>query len=107
MFVLFLEFLVSLDLSLPKVSTLDVLVFMEYLLESGMSAANITNHLTTIRSMPIIYNCEASAFRDHRIPLFIKSVKIDRPLKPAFKTIIDENILLSMVLECDNFHIQL
>ena len=82
---------------------MDVLAFMEYLLESGMSAANITNHLAAIRSMLIIYNCDVSAFRDHRIPLFIKSVKINRPLKPAFKTVIDENILLSMVLACDQF----
>ena len=68
-----------------------------------MSAANITNYITVIRSMLIIYNCEASTFRDHRIPLFIKSIKINRPLKPVFKTVIDENILLSMVLACDYF----
>ena len=103
MFELFLAFLVALDLSLPQVSTLDVLAFMEYLVESGMSAANITNHLSAIRSMLIVYNCEASAFRDHRIPLFIKSVKINRPMKPVFKTVIDEDVLLSLVLACDQF----
>ena len=103
MFALFLAFLVALDLSLPQISTLDVLAFMEYLLESGMSAENITNHLTAIRSMLIIYNCDASSFRDNRIPLFIKSVKINRPLNPVYKTVIDENILLSMVLACDHF----
>ena len=103
MFALFLGFLVAMGLSLSQVSTMDVLAFMEYLLESGMSAANITNHLTAIRSMLIIYNCDASAFRDHRIPLFIKSVKINRSLKPVFNTVIDENILLSMILACDNF----
>ena len=75
MFALFSSFLVALDLSLPQVSSLDVLAFMEYLLQSGMSAANTTNDLTAIRSMLIIYNCDFSAFRDHRIPLFIKSVK--------------------------------
>ena len=100
---LFLAFLVALDLSLPQVSTLDVLAFTEYLLEFGMSAANITNHLTAIRSMLIIYNCDASAFRDERIPLFIKSVKINRPLQPVFKTVIDEDILLSLVIACDQF----
>ena len=100
-FGLFLAFLVALGLSLPQVSTLDVLAFMEYLLQSGMSAANITNHLAAIRSMLIIYNCDASAFRDQRIPLFIKAVKINRPLQPAIKSLIDEHILLSMVLACD------
>ena len=102
MFELFLAFLVALDLSLPQVSTLDVLAFMEYLVESGMPAANITNHLTAIRSMLIVYNREASAFRDHRIPLFIKSVKINRPLQPVFKTVIDD-VLLFLVHACDQF----
>ena len=53
--------------------------------------------------MLTVYNCEASAFRDHRIPLFIKSVKINRPLQPVFKTVIDEDVLLSLVLACDQF----
>ena len=29
-------------MSLPQVSTLDILVFMEHLLQDGMSASNIT-----------------------------------------------------------------
>ena len=40
---------------------------------------------------------------DHRIPLFIKSDKINKPLNPVFKTVTDEHILLSMVLACDQF----
>ena len=48
---------------------------MEYLLKAGMSASNIRNHLTAIRSMCIIYDCNAYPFRDSRIPLFIKPVK--------------------------------
>ena len=55
-----------------------------------MSAANITNHITAVRSLLIIYNCDASVFRDNRIPLFIKSIKSNRPLNPVIKTVIDE-----------------
>ena len=97
----------ALGLSLPQVSTLDVLAFMEYLLQSGMSAANITNYLTAIRSMLMIYNCDASTFRVHRIPLFIKSVKNNRPLKPIFKTDIDENHVIIVISHVIIFHIQL
>ena len=35
-----------------------------------------------IRSMCIIYNCDTTPFRDNRIPLFIKAVKLNRPLQP-------------------------
>ena len=48
----------------------------------------------------MIYNGDASVFRDHRIPLFIK---INRPLNPVFKTLIDEELLLVMILACDGF----
>ena len=71
-----------------------------------MSATNITNHLTAVKSLLIIYNCDASAFRDHRILLFINSVKINRLLNPVFKTVIYEHILWSIVLYCDNFQFQ-
>ena len=83
---------------------LDVLAFMEYLLQSGMSASNITNHLTAIRSMCIIYNCVTTPFRDNRIPLFIKAVKLNRPLQPKLHFVIDEALLEAIVLACSSLH---
>ena len=67
-----------------------------------MSAANITNHLTAVRSLLIIYNRDVSAFRDHRI--FLKSVKINKTINLVFKTVIDEDISLFVVLACEHFH---
>ena len=96
MFALFMAFLVAVGLSLPQVDTLDILAFMEYLLQAGMTAANITNHLTAIRSCCIIYNINTAPFRDNRLPLFIKSIKINRPLQPSSKLVVDENILYSI-----------
>ena len=104
MFQLFMSFLVALGLSLPQISTLDLFTFMEYLLQSGMSASNITNHLTAIRSMCIIYNCNKIPFRDDRIPLFIKAVKLNRPLQPKLHFVIDEALLHSIVLACSSLH---
>ena len=85
------------DLSLPRISTLDVLAFMEYLAQSGMSPDNITNHITGIRSMSIVYGIDTALFRDQRIPLFIKSLKINRPLAPVVKILIDQTLLLQIV----------
>ena len=104
MFNLFLSFLVALGLSLPSISTLDLLAFMEYLLQAGMSASNISNHLTAIRSMCIIYDCDTSSFRDKRIPLFIKAVKCNRPLQPSLPFVIDELLLHDIVLACSSLH---
>ena len=97
MFQLFLAFLVVVDLSLPGISTMDVLAFMEYLTQSGMSPDNITNHITGIRSMSIVYGIDTTPFRDQRIPLFTKSLKVNRPLAPVVKILIDHTLLLQIV----------
>ena len=68
-----------------------------YLAQSGMSPDNITNHITGIRSMSIIYGIDTTPFRDQRIPLFIKSLKINRPLAPVVKILIDQTLLLQIV----------
>ena len=102
MFALFLSFLVAVGLSLPQVDTLDILAFMEYLLQAGMTAANITNHLTAIRSCCIIYNIDTTPFRDNRIPLFIKSIKINISFQPSAKIIIDESMLHSICKVCSH-----
>ena len=96
MFALFISFLVAVGLSLPQVDTLDILGFMEYLFQAGMTAANITNHLRVIRSCCIIYNIDTAPFRDNKLPLFIKSIKINRTLQPLWKFMVDENTLYSI-----------
>ena len=66
------------------ISTLDILVIMEYLAQSGMSADHITNYITAVRSLCIVYNCDTSPFRHQIIPLFIKSLKLIRLLSCQF-----------------------
>ena len=102
MFALFLSFLVAVGLSLPQVSTWDILAFMEYLLQAGMTASNITSHLTAIRSCCIIYSIDTTPFSDNRIPLFIKSIKINRSFQPSSKNIIDEKLLDSICKVCSH-----
>ena len=97
MFGLFMAFLVVLDLSLHRISTMNILAFMEYLAESSMSPDNIINHLTAARSLAIIYACDTLPFRDHRIPLFIKSLKINRSFQPKITLLVDENLLLKII----------
>ena len=97
MFHTFWAFLVALDLSLSLISTTDILAFMEYLTPNGMSPDHIVNHLTAIRSLCIIYNCDTTPFRDQRLLLFIKSLKINRQFNPCLKLFIDENMLLDIV----------
>ena len=65
---------------------------MEYLAQSGMSPEHITNHITAVRSMYIIYGCNTLPFRDQRIPLFIKSLKLNRSFAPKISIVLDHKL---------------
>ena len=105
MFRLFLAFLVVLDLSLHQLSTMDILTFMQYLHELGMSPDNIVNHITAVRSLSIIYACDTTPFRDHRIPLFVKSLKINRSFQPKIKYWWTKICFLRLLLLPSIYHI--
>ena len=69
---------------------MDILTFMQYLTEFGRSPDNIVNHLTAIRSLCIIYVCDTTPFPDQRLPLFVKSLKINTFM-------VDDQLLLKIV----------
>ena len=85
MFSDFIAFLVVAGLCLTQVSTLQVLAFTEFLYLNRFSPSNIANHLAGIKAMFIIYNLDYTAFLDHRIQLYLKS------LKQAFSTTYSTN----------------
>ena len=93
----FLAFLVVAGLWLPQVSTIDILAYMEYLHGNGMSPSNITNYVTGIRALYILYGPDTQPFRDQRIPLFIKALQINRPLKPTIVLSLDVELLQHIV----------
>ena len=47
--------------------------------------------------MLIVNGQDTSFMRNQRIPLFIKAITINRPVKPSLPLIIDEHILLDMI----------
>ena len=104
MFKDFLTFLSCVSLSLPQVVTQHILAFMEHLHQAGLSPSNITNYVTAIRSMYIIHACDTTIFRDRRIPLLIKPLKISRNLQPVLPLVLDQEILVSIISTCDVFH---
>ena len=97
MFKDFFAFLLILDLTWPQVSTLLLLAVMEYLHNSGMSTANITNYMTAIRCMYIIYGMDTACMRDQRIPMFVRALTRTRVFNPSLPITIDENILSHII----------
>ena len=103
MFADFLAFLVVAGLCLSRVSTSQVLAFMEFLYLNQFSPSNIANYLAGIKAMFIVYDLNHTIFLDNRIQLYLKSLKINRPFQPHIPQIIDEYLLARIVSACDNF----
>ena len=73
MFREFLVFLVVAGLVIDQVTTVTLLIFMEFLLDQNFSPSNIVSHMAAIRSKFILYGLDTSPFRDERIHLFFKN----------------------------------
>ena len=74
-----LAFLVSAGWHLSQVNTVLVLAFLEFPHKNHSSPANISNYLPGIRAMYIVNGLDTKAFRDDRLPLFVKSLKLNAP----------------------------
>ena len=90
MFQDFIGFLVASRLSLGQVNVYVLLAFFEYLHSNAFTVTNISNYLGGIRAFFILYALPTHMFKDWRIQMFGKSLKINRPLlvktSPVFLT---------------------
>ena len=93
MFKDFLFFLEEAQITPFQVTTVIILAFMESLHQKGLSQSNISNHIAGIRAMFIVYGLNTDPFKDERLPLFIKSLKINAPLALKGQKIITVNML--------------
>ena len=71
MFAQFIVFLEIEKMPILQVNTIALLSFMEFCYQSGLSQANISNDLSAIRAMFIVYGLNTEPFKDHRLPLFV------------------------------------
>ena len=102
MFAQFIAFLALEKIPILQVNLIALLSFMEFCYQSGLSQANISNHLSAIRAMFIVHGLNTDPFKDHRLPLYIKSLKIDAVLQPHTSKIVSIDMLHQIVLLCDN-----
>ena len=97
MFRNFLYFLEKAQISPFQVTTVIILAFMEQLHQKGLSQTNIANHMAGIWAMFIVYELNSSPFKDERLSLFIKSLKINAPLSLKGQKIIKVQMLQQIV----------
>ena len=103
MFSDFLGFLVATGLCHHQVNHSLLLMFMQFLSENGLTAANIANYMAGIRAQFIIYNLDTNPFRHEQIQLFSKALKLDRPLQPKSTNIISTDLLQQILMTTQAF----
>ena len=84
-----------------------LLMFMQFLSETGHTAPNIANYMAGIRAQFIIHNLDTTPFRHEQIHLFSKALKLDRPLQPKSTTIISTDLLKDILLLTQKSHFPL
>ena len=88
-----LGFLVAAGLFTHQVTTVTLFIFMEFLLDQGLSPSNIVNYMAAIHSQFILHGLDTAPFRDERIHLFQKSLKYTRLFCPKVNQIITTDML--------------
>ena len=96
----FLAFQVAAGLPHSQVNSNFLLSFMEYLYQSKLSSSHIANYMAALRSFYIINALDTTPLKDERIPLFLKSIKIQAPFAPTIKPAIDVRRLESIIQQC-------
>ena len=99
----FLAFHVVAGLPYYQVNTEILLSFMEFLHSNGLSANHIANYMAALRALHILFALQTDSFKDDRIPLFLKAVKIQDPLSVPTRSHIDIDTLSSIIALCDSF----
>ena len=92
----FLVFLVVTGLTPCQVNVDIILAFLGYLLDNSLSVANICNYLAVLRTMCTIQCLPTHPFRDEKIQMLVRSVRINRPVVLKSKSIFTEQILVDI-----------
>ena len=65
-----------------QVTPLILLAYLEFLATCQLSESNISNNIAASRALHVIHGVPTLPFKDQRILLFIKSLKLTKPFAP-------------------------
>ena len=68
-----------------------LLAYLEFLSES-----NISNGIAALRALHIMCGEPTLAFKDYRIPLFLMSLKLNKPFDPKIAPVISTALLIEV-----------
>ena len=96
----FVAFCLFMHIKLVQIDINNILCFLELLCKNSVSAYMISNYLAAIRASFILYGLNDAALYHQRINLFIRAIKINRPLRPVKRNIMDVPTLKQLSSQC-------
>ena len=66
---------------------------------------NISYYMAGIKAIYIVNSLDTKAFRDDRLPLSVKSLKINAPLAPGLLNLISVELVHKIVMGCEQLQI--
>ena len=103
-FRLFLAFLAYMGLALDKVNVDFLLMYLKFLVLNKFNPSYIANQLAGIKAKLKIFSIPSQIFQDEKISYFLRSLRLNTPLKASLHNIIDIALLSNIVKECDNMY---
>ena len=103
LFRVFISFCICINVSLFQMSIAIVVSFLEYLVSNGTSVHIVSNYVSALKAMAVIYNMQFQIFDQPQVKYFIKSLKINRPLTVSTKNILDIKVLSQLIKACEGF----
>ena len=80
-----------------------LLAFLEYLNHNGIAYSQSQNYRTALRALHILHGLDTNAFRDARLPPFLKALKIQALFNPRIPAHLDVPLLECIIKQCDSF----
>ena len=99
----FQAFRVDTGLLQQQVDVFTLLSFMEYLFQNSQSHTNIANYMAALRAYHIFHGLNTIPFKDERLALYLKSLRIQAPLAPSRRSGLDVQLLTRIIHTCDSF----
>ena len=102
MFEVFMAFCIHMRVLVHSVDVRILLSFLECLVINGCTYSMLCNYMSAIKASFVLYDLPHDLLDHPRLKLFLKSVRINRPLTLVPHNIIDLDMLEKISLACEN-----
>ena len=83
------------------ISLQEIMAYLEFLVENNVSANMLANNISALKANFVKWGLKFKIWDHPRIKYFLKSVKINRPLRPTRRNIMSLDVLRKLIKACD------